>query len=378
MKREIKTEILVVGAGFAGLSTAYHLRKSGVKHLVVIEQEKKLGGHSSGRNAGMIRQAISDPALAAVAAEGRRSLEQAEKNGWDLGLRASGSLFLAQNGMISELGCIRKVCLENAVHCQPWTREEAARRVSVLGGGNFKAALFCPSDVVVDIDRLMKAFLRALKTLGVSVRLGMPVSSVECPAQGGFRVRCAGQTVLCEKMVNAAGAWAGALGERAGALTIPFKAYRRHLYEVSGWPAKKTWPFVWDLSHEFYFRPVGGRLMLSPCDKRPFQLALGKKSPAKKTDPSMRGELRRKLAAFSSSLPSYRILNEKAGLRTMTPDGRFVIGEDPVARGFFWAAGLGGHGVTTCFSSGRLVAEAVLGKSKSNKITKAFSPKRFQ
>ena len=53
----IETDILVIGGGVAGLSTAYHLSLNGKKNVVVVEQEKILGGHASGRNAGMIRQA---------------------------------------------------------------------------------------------------------------------------------------------------------------------------------------------------------------------------------------------------------------------------------------------------------------------------------
>ena len=61
----------------------------------------------------------------------------------------------------------------------------------------------------------------------------------------------------------------------------------------------------------------------------------------------------------------------------MTPDGRFVIGEDTKLKNFYWVAGLGGHGVTTCFSVGELAAGLLLGHAADPALEKALSPGRF-
>ena len=52
------THYVIVGAGFAGAATAYHLARNGARRIVVLEQERMAGVHSSGRNASMIRQII--------------------------------------------------------------------------------------------------------------------------------------------------------------------------------------------------------------------------------------------------------------------------------------------------------------------------------
>jgi D-arginine dehydrogenase len=64
-----------------------------------------------------------------------------------------------------------------------------------------------------------------------------------------------------------------------------------------------------------------------------------------------------------------------AGFRTLTPDGRFVIGWDPKVNNFFWVAGLGGHGMTTSSAVGALAADLLL--SGADKKSPAFSPERF-
>ena len=59
-------QFAIIGAGFAGAATAYHLTRRGASDIVILEQESIPGFHSSGRNAAMVRQCVSDPALAAL------------------------------------------------------------------------------------------------------------------------------------------------------------------------------------------------------------------------------------------------------------------------------------------------------------------------
>ena len=84
-----------------------------------------------------------------------------------------------------------------------------------------------------------------------------------------------------------------------------------------------------------------------------------------------------KLKTFSGMLAGVRVIEAKSGLRTMTPDGRFAIGEDAVRKNFYWVAGLGGHGVTTCFSVGELSANLILGKKVHENLKQALSPARL-
>jgi len=62
-------------------------------------------------------------------------------------------------------------------------------------------------------------------------------------------------------------------------------------------------------------------------------------------------------------------------LRTLTADGRFVIGWDPDIAGFFWVAGLGGHGMTTSAAIGKLAAELLIGGPGRKSVP--FAPERF-
>lgn len=366
-----KTEVLIVGGGVAGLSTAYFLGKSAQRSVTVLEQEKRLGAHASGRNAGMLRQAVPDPLLASLAKQSRRYFECLGGGPWKgLTIHKSGSLLLAKGAQLEQLRSIART-LGNAGIGSRWiSHREAERIVPALRGGDFSRGLFCPSDAMIELRPLLGGFVKSLRAMGIRVRTGMPLQSVRAEG-GGFIVKAGGRTFFAAKIVNAAGAWAGWVARRSRAMKVPLMPYRRHLFASPG-PAVK-WPFVWDVSHDFYFRPNREGLVLSPCDRAPEKLGDRKE----KTRLEVRDLLRKKLGRFSGELSRLSIGRAKSGLRTLTPDGRFVIGEDPLCRNFYWVAGLGGHGVTTCFSVGRLAADLILGKKTDKKTARALSPARF-
>jgi glycine/D-amino acid oxidase-like deaminating enzyme len=231
---------------------------------------------------------------------------------------------------------------------------------------------------VVEIEPLLDRFSDELEKKGVRVFRGCPIRSIEKTSQG-FLVKAGVKKILARKIVNAAGAWAVLVALRAQASHVPLLAYQRHLFESRRFPpAKKNWPFVWDLSHEFYFRPLKeGFLMLSPCDKTLRRVKTSGKAEGEKIDPRMEKVLLKKIRRFSKNFKPLKIASVKSGLRTMAPDGRFVIGEDPKLKGFYWVAGLGGHGVTTCFAVGRLASDMILGKRVDPSTAQALSPRRF-
>jgi len=370
----VKTDLLIIGGGVAGLSTAYFLGKSGERSVLVLEQERDLGGHSSGRNAGMLRQAVADPVLAALATESCGYFGRLSGNGWkDLKLKRQGSLLLAKGRQIAELRRIAQTLSRAGVETRWLSHREVEKKVSLLKNGDFSRGLFCPSDAMLELGPLLKGFVASLKQFGIRVERGKQLQDVK-KVPGGFLVRAGGKSIFTKKLVNAAGAWAGWVAQKAGASSVPLVPYRRHLFvskvKMSG---SQKWPFVWDVSHDFYFRPVSQGLLLSPCDR-----AAEKRGDRKeRVNPAMRVLLKQKLGRFSRPMGNLAIGGAKSGLRTMAPDGRFIIGEDARCEGFFWVAGLGGHGVTTCFSVGRLAADAILGKKRDNKLMKVLSPKRF-
>ena len=367
----ISCECAIIGAGFAGAATAYHLTQRGFSGVLLLEQETIPGFHSSGRNAAMIRQCVPDPAVAQLARDGARFLRNFPAD-WPVPVqfKPNGSLLLGKGDGWRKLKHEGEEDRKLGIEVEFLTPEQARKRVPVLEDADFDGAVWSDSDGIIDIHALLSGYLKAATAKGARIRYGTKVESIRRRNNGSFQIITADELIETKIVVNATGAWANVVARLAGAGELPLRPCRRHLF-VSG-PLQMVdpgWPFVWDVSHDIYFRPEGEGLLLCACD----QAELPPGDPP--VDTAMQEILAEKIQRHMPALASVSISKTWAGFRTLTSDGRFVIGWDPHVEGFFWVAGLGGHGVTTSAAVGALASELILGVSKPE--FEPFSPGRF-
>ncbi len=362
-------DAVVVGAGFAGAASAYHLARRGLRRVVILEQEPLAGVHASGRNAAMVREAVLPETIQPLASEGAAFIRNPPA---DLDpvprFRRSGALMLADAAQAASVRAWVEGAERLGIGVRWADRGELEVRMPALRGADFVGAADCPNDGVVDIAALLQGYLQTAMRSGAQVLTGHRVVGITAEKGQVAAVETDQASFLTKLVVNAAGAWAEGVGKLAGAVPVPLRACRRHLY-LSGrleW-VDPDWPIVWDLSHGIYFRAEPPGLLLSACDET-------EQAPGPATTDSAVGELlARKLARHVPRLGDLPIARSWAGLRTLTPDGCFVLGRDPQVGGFVWCAGLGGHGVTVGPAVGRLAAEAALGGAEEA----AHSPRRF-
>jgi D-arginine dehydrogenase len=365
------TDYVIIGAGFAGAATAYHLARRGVADVLILEQEAIPGFHSSGRNAAMIRQCVPDAALSALTRDGARFLRQLPDD-WPVPVqfKQNGSLLLGSGPGWEKLKGDAEAGRALGIAAEFWSPAEAKRRVPVLENAEFDGAAWCGTDGILDIHALLSGYLKFATAHGTRVRYGAPVRAIRVINGGGFEIATDVDTIQVRKLVNASGAWANPIARMAGAAEQPLRPCRRHLFVSPplSW-VDPTWPFVWDVTHDIYFRPEGGGLLLCACDQQ--ELPPG--------DPPVDGAvqelLAEKIQRHIPALSSVSIHRGWAGFRTLSSDGRFIIGWDPQVEGFFWIAGLGGHGVTTSSAVGALAADLLVGNERNDAVL--FAPARF-
>jgi D-arginine dehydrogenase len=363
--------IVIIGGGIAGATTAYHLAKRGARHISILERERTCGYHASGRNAAMIRQVTSSLPVTGMAREGALFFVHPPAD-WEapLAFRQTGSLLLASGRAMAELDRFVSVAGTFGIPVELWSREQAVDRVPVLQDAVLDGALWSPTDGVIDVHALLEGYLHGMRSAGGQVRTEVTATGFQFRDGRIAEVEIGDGAIAADIVINAGGAWASEVGRMAGALSLPLRPCRRHL--LSTGPAEGVdpeWPFVWDVAHEFYFRPESGGLLFSPCDEEEFAPS---DAPA---DPAYQVVLAEKLHLFAPRLLEFRIQTAWAGLRTLTPDGRFVIGWDPLIENFFWVAGLGGHGVTTSPAYGKLAAQIIAGDYPAG--ADGFAPGRF-
>jgi glycine/D-amino acid oxidase-like deaminating enzyme len=241
----------------------------------------------------------------------------------------------------------------------------------VLEDTFYEGGIWCPTDGVVDVHNLLQGFLRFAMDHGAQLKLNSTVQHIAVSGGRVTAVQTQNDEIGCNVLVNAGGPWAGEIGQKAGAARVPLIPYRRHIFVTKAlkW-VNPDWPIIWDITNEVYFRPESGGLLLSPCDET------ADRPGTPSFDPAAAELLAEKMSRCFPAMPDLPVQNSWAGLRTLTPDRRFVIGWDPKIKGFFWVAGLGGHGVTVSSPAGRLAAEMIL-RGDSLPEYAPFLPARF-
>jgi len=354
-----KFDVLIIGSGFAGAATAFHLSEVFRGSILIIEQEQVPGVHASGRNASLILQSVADPVIRSVVAASTREYAKLRD---ELGFRQTGSLLLGTPGRLE--GLRETDLVESSLR----EADAVLPRAPLLEGHAFEAALETPGDGVIDIWALLQHYLAGARSRGATVRLSCGVQGIS--GRGPFRVETSRGPLEVTYLINAAGAWAGELAAMAGATLQPLRPWKRHLLALKGIDTiDPDGPFVWNLEPEFYFRPDSQGLLFSVCDEE--------EASSLETLVSA-GISERAAELVWKELPAMRSATQRdvwSCFRTRAPDSRFVIGWDPGCEGFFWVAGLGGHGVGSSWEVGRIAASLFC--NGDPELREVFSPKRY-
>lgn len=371
-----RADILIVGAGVAGICVAGHLAPHA--HVLLLERESAVAYHSSGRSAALYIEPYSNLPVFALTRCSRDFLLHAPDGFSEVSLaRLRGSLILAPAGQEAELDAF----LQQWQPLCPGIREiepsRALADVPVLIEDYIRRAACDPDVYALDTDAMLQGWLRVLRRHGGEVLTGAEVFDLQ-RARGEWRLTTAQGVFAAPVVVNAAGAWAATLGSMAGARTLPLVPHRRTaaLIEAPQGHAVDDWPTVADAAHSFYFKPEAGALMLSPADATPTQAG-----DVRPEEWDLAVAVAR--AEEAARLGVKRFLATWAGLRTFVPDQVPVMGFDDQAEGFYWAAGQGGTGFQTAPAAGRWMAAEILGAPAPQDLLElgltreALSPMRF-
>jgi len=342
-------DVIVVGAGLAGLSTAWHLPAEW--RVIVVEQGQHPAMEASAQNSGLLRRMDLEPAERALAKRTWTAL-QAPHTDWPVSPTTPTGAVLAlgrdplhlhdavahlKAGGVRVLPVRDPEALSPALQCSPLVR-----------------AWHLPDEQTIDLPKLVDGFLAGLARMKRSPRCGVQVT--------GFRQNNAGDitgvdttagALQAPRVVLAGGAWCQPLAATIG-LHRPLIPLRRTV-AICRSDVRAHGPWVWVDDVGVYVRPEGTHWLASPCDE---VIDPPGEGPGSTGVPDKRAEalLRTKLAKYFPQLAQPTFIRGWTGLRTFAPDRRPMLGSDPAAPGLWWAAGLGGAGLSGCFGVGEALA----------------------
>jgi D-arginine dehydrogenase len=317
---------VIVGAGFAGASTASALAQLGTGPGVVLEREAAIGVHASGRNAGLLKISEDDSVIRTLAVRTSRALATIAPAEQEL-VRRTGGLTLCPAGLANGLDDLQVHLQRDGVPSERLAASGARDRFSFLryfASGSFDATLWCPDEGVVDVHALLTHYLRTARAV-VSSFARAAASTICWSRAAGWLAWKRLQAPSAPTSWSMRPAWAGRLGRAA--VRLPLQPMRRHLF-VSGRvdSACRDWPFVWVEGANFYWRGEGDGLLLSPCDETPAEPGLPSRiRPPPSCSPGSSPAMRRGWAISRSARPG-------RAFRTFAPDRRPIIGADRSSR----------------------------------------------
>ncbi len=374
MEKRNRYEVIIVGGGIAGAALAYFLTARGISDVVLLERESTPGQHSTGRSAASLVEFDTNPVVEQLKLIGGRFLRNLPAGFSENPiLSPSGIMILFREPMAEALRAAIAGLEHGGAAFEMLSAAQTVGRVPALSPSRFDGAVLLSADGRLDVHEYLTSYLRNARGRGATVRTGAEVR--------GFVVeqgRCAGVqtddgTIRARWIVNAAGAWGGKIAQMAGASPIRLQPKRRTIVTFAG-PADMDfagWPFVvFDADH-VYFAPESGGFLLSPMDEDPLEPC----DP--QPDELVIARAMERLRKLAPRLVPRALQRKWSGLRTFSPDGVIVVGDDPKLPGFFWLAGQAGYGIETSGAYARIAADLIADGKTDLFDASLLSPSRF-
>ena len=368
-----KADVVIIGGGVMGTSTAYHLVKRGQTNILLLERESFFGTGATGRCAGGIRHQFNTEVNIRLSQKSLAMIDTLEEEtGQSAMVRKCGYLFvLTDEKDVPVFQKTLKLQDSLGVKTEWLSGDEVSRLAAPCVFPDAIGGTFNPDDGLADPNSIVMGYIKAARRQGAVCLTDCTVTDFELENNKVRKVLTSLGSVETETVVNACGPWSTFLGNVID-LEIPVSPLRRQWFvteKVPELPAE--FPFVIDFSQSLYFHREASGLLS------------GMSNPNQKfgTDQSIDQdwEIRhiKEALARLPLLENSGIKARQAGLYELTPDAHPIIGSTPVD-GFYLLTGFSGHGFMQGPICGKLMAEILIDGKASSVDISMLDYKRFE
>ena len=385
MSQSKTADVIIIGGGVAGLSTAMQLAKRGTDVLVL--ERNQLGCGSTGRAAGLLGQLRGTAEATRMLMKGIDIVRELEQSA-DVEIYVqTGSLRIAATpDRAQEISDLVQMGRSIGLEIVDFPIEDVAARLPYMKTDDLLSACFCPTDGHLQPTELVSAYVTIGTSHGVRYELGNHVDRILVEDGQVKGVRTSEGEYSAPVVVNAAGPWSYLVAELAETV-LPTAAIRHHYLIVepdADCPVDRLSPAVRDRQLRVYSRPERGKLLVGMYGA----VAIGCQMKELPSDFDMSGmEISRDdnyvmdvINAAQQRFPWVhrdRSMTVTTGIMTFTPDGKPFCGAMPNIEGLFHCSGFSGHGIVQSPAIGVIMTELILDGRSSFDIDAIYADRFF-
>lgn len=350
-------DIIVIGGGIIGLSSAYHLSRRKAKVLVIEKQYPAAG--STGRCIGGIRVQFSTPAAIRLMQESMTQFKSmADEFGFSVEFQQGGYLFLAHSQeKLDAFIKVSEIQKSLDVDVQIMSAEDCCRLVPNLNGEGLVGGVFGPEDGQAYPFKVLKGYMDGIRRNGSEIRLYTGVTGfINQNDRIIGVVTDKGETLYADVVLNAAGPHAAEIGRMAG-LDIQVAPERHEAYITDRLPPMFAPMLVDYRSDGCYFQQMATGQVIGCYSPVPHVPGHDKSSTI-----GFISEMARRSVRLIPDLARAKVIRHWSGSYENTPDLSPIIDKTPI-RGFYVACGMSGHGFMFGPAVGKFVSQIILDDS---------------
>jgi len=359
-------QVVIVGGGIVGCSTAYHLTKMGWKDVVIVEKGELTSG-STWHAAGLVGQLRSERNITRMLQYSVSLYDQLEaETGLTTGWKMSGCLHLAgTKERMYELKKGATTARSFGLEMQMISPQEAYDLCPIISLDGIIGAAFMPTDGQADPAGITQALAKGARNRGAKIYEHTLVTGFEFDNKRVSAVKTDKGDIKCETLVNCTGMWGYQVGEMLGVNTpvVPFQHQFLVTEEIEGLPPNL--PTIRDKDSLLYYKEEVGGLVMGGYERNGIPWGVdGVPNDfisqlldedfdhfQQLSDPAMQRTPCLAEAGIS------RLVNGPEGF---TPDGDAIMGPAPELDNVFVAVGFNAFGIAAGGGAGRMMAEWII------------------
>jgi sarcosine dehydrogenase len=378
-------DVIIIGGGVAGLSTAMQLAGRGAS-VIVLERDR-LGNGSTGRAAGLLGQLRGNAEHTRMLIEGVAIVKELERLAGVEIFVQTGSLRIAETPERSaEIASLVEMGRSIGFDINQMPIGEVAARMPYMRTDDLIDACYCPTDGHLQPAELAGAYIKIGKQRGAQYKTNTPVTGILVKSGQVRGVKTADGEYHAPVVVNAGGPWSYLNAELAE--TVLPTAAIGHCYLTtradSAHPVDRLSPAVRNRELRIYTRPESGGLIVGIYDAEP-DLYDMRKLPVDFDMSRMKAardsiQVARLIDAANQRFPwidERTPMTITTGIMTFTPDARPFCGKMPDIDGLYHCSGFSGHGIVQSPAIGLIMSELILDGESSYDVSSIEADRYF-